>query len=280
MWKAPLSTSISGNEWGLFYSYLVTLNKGGRYQNNTVLGADMKLYAIFHKPTNFSDLIAPVEPIFAGEAANTAREGKLTDILTYEPRLLNSRWSELSAIYKIWREGPRSAVVGFCHYRRLFAFGTEQNTSEREQPIAVHTIPEHAGSFANFDLLENCKSGSIILPKPYRLAEPVFDHYCSGHNTNDWCWVMGKVSVNYPELIPHIIRQFGEYELYANNMFVMKWEWFDEICRIWFDVLTRFEAAVAPYRAGPYQNRDISFLAERIFDAWVKIQAICGCHDY
>jgi hypothetical protein len=277
MWKAPLDLAIRGTDWELFYSFLFTIKKQQFLKDDILLDSDVRVYAIFHTPTNFSNLIGPVKPIFAGEAAAAAaREGELTDILEHEPRLLNSRWSELSAVYKIWREGPRSAVVGFCHYRRLFAFDTGQNDSVRERPIAARTIPEHAGSFVSFDEAEKCKYGAIVLPRLLRLAEPVFDQYCSGHSTNDWCWVMSKLSVTYPELVPHITHQFSSYEMYANNMFITKWEWFDEICRIWFDVLKRFEATVSPYRAGPYQNRDISFLAERIFDAWVRYKQSMG----
>ena len=59
-----------------------------------------------------------IKPIFAGAAADLAASGALTDITEREARLPNERWSELSAYYKIWREGPRSEAVGFSSYRR------------------------------------------------------------------------------------------------------------------------------------------------------------------
>jgi hypothetical protein len=56
----------------------------------------------------------------------------------------------------------------------------------------------------------------------------------------------------------------------------MSWALFDEICTIWMDVLTRFADRHPERLVGAYQTRDLSFLSERIFDAWLRAKRASG----
>jgi hypothetical protein len=107
------------------------------------------------------------------------------------------------------------------------------------------------------------------LPKPEILDRTIFDHYHASHKINDLCLVHKILQEHFPELSDSIPIIFNSSELYANNMFITSCENFNEICQIWFKVLTIFESLVLNEIQNRYQARDISFLAERIFTIWI-----------
>jgi hypothetical protein len=67
-----------------------------------------------------------------------------------------------------------------------------------------------------------------------------------------------------------MLEDFTSPLLYCNNLFVMNWGLFDRLCETWFPVLQGWCARVDAGRASDYQDRDVSFLSERLFSAWVK----------
>ncbi len=77
---------------------------------------------VCHQPDRVEEL-AGLTPILVGEADASRNYAGLTDLLRDGSLLLNRRWSELSAIYKIWQDSPRCDAVGFYHYRRFLNFG-------------------------------------------------------------------------------------------------------------------------------------------------------------
>jgi hypothetical protein len=67
----------------------------------------------------------------------------------------------------------------------------------------------------------------------------------------------------------YVVAQSRDRRLYGNNMFIMRWADFDELCRFWFDCLFGIEAMLDALPAG-YQQRVLAFLSERIFDLHVR----------
>lgn len=234
-----------------------------------------RVYCVTHKGTA-PESLGNLVPIFAGPVAQDAPGGAVTDIPRVAPRLRNSRWSELSAMYRIWRDGQRTPVVGFCHYRRLFDFRPGVHEA-RETVIASAEMPAHANDFFDAAVIDSATADAIIVPPQVRLEEPsVWHQYCVVHDADDWCRILGKLSARHPHLVPYSLSQFDSPLLYANNMFILRWERFDELCRLWFDVLGEFEQEVPVHRGSAYQDRDVSFLAERLFDIWLRYRVDQG----
>ena len=199
-----------------------------------------------------------------------------TDILRDEPRLTNGRWSELSAYYKIWKEGPRSNIIGFCHYRRLFNFDAAASPG-RETVLSMEDLERHTNSFFDAHALEQVRRNAVIVARPCNLGQQtIWEQYASSHNIQDYCRVLNLVTRHYPELSPFITEHFSSNKLYANNLIITNWPIFDEMCTILFEILKEFERVVPRDRADIYQNRDISFLAERVFDLWLRHKQSTG----
>jgi hypothetical protein len=276
---------LAASEWDRNYSYLFEIEKNKKPAGSPVPTPGKKmmvasgrhssaLYAVFHKDMD-SSYLNGITPLYAGDVAEKMGHGYLTDRLVHSSSLLNSRWSELSAVFKIWKEGPRTDIIGFTHYRRFFNFnkmaGSDtlkiQSTLFKEQCL---------GDIYNHDYCEGLLHDGIAVANPCVLDQTIWYQYGDCHNSNDWCWVLSKLSRDYPFLLPYALEQFDSSSLFAYNMFITNWEKFEELCSLWFDILLEFEAQVPYGRSNSYQNRDIGFMAERIFDIWIRYKKSSG----
>ena len=181
----------------------------------------------------------------------------------------NRRWSELSAIYKIWQEGPKSDVVGFCHYRRYFNF-SNPSYSNPTNGIDRATLIELGRDLIDNQQLDCINDSSCITTKEIEVGNNVFEQYAECHNVSDYLDMFKIVAINNPYLTKYMAQHFSRSTMYAWNMFILSWNNFDELCRLWFGVLGTFATLVDWPRRDHYQDRDVSFLAERLFDAWIR----------
>ena len=299
--KASAGAAIEAGRSDGFYSYMFTIHKavseststsqpdsqfyvsgqaprimGGTRDGTGLLqqASSAALYCVQHRAGKAPDL-GPVTHVYAGLAANSAPTGSITDIPATVPPLDNGRWSELSAMYRIWQDGPRSTIIGFCHYRRLFAFNVIANDS-RERVVNRADLAELTPHFYDIGAIAQAEGDTIIVPQPIVLNTTVWLQYGLIHYPQDWCIILGILSRNYPKLLPYALSHFESPQLYANNMFIMRWDRFDDLCTLWFSVLGEFVQRVPPDRGSLYQNRDVAFLAERLFDIWLKQQVAYG----
>jgi hypothetical protein len=58
--------------------------------------------------------------------------------------------------------------------------------------------------------------------------------------------------------------------LYANNMFILKNEHFQEFMSWWFDILFEFEHRIELKNYTDYQKRILGFIAERLLTVWFR----------
>lgn len=282
--KAINEAPIVDSEWDLYYSFLFSIDakstaekihrKSSLRPNNFTNDGSIKIYSAFHIPIplgHFGD----ISPLAIGDIAPSFADSTYpTDILNDGTRLNNTRWSELSGIFKVWKEIP-SAYVGFCHYRRVFDLRFEREISERTTCISLEQLPNNLMHFGNH-FLSLLNDDSIFLPKPIIFDTTIFDQYHSYHKVNDLCLIIKILEDEFPELYKFTSVIFESNELYANNMFITSWENFDELCQIWFRVLSIFESIPKNKDANRYQTRDISFLAERIFTIWIHYKKAKG----
>ena len=282
-YKNPFEAPIAESDWDHFYSYGICVHKDipiplpRAYQAaasgnvDAVERGKLGVYAACHDLSLLDDF-GKITPLFTGASASQVGSHALTDILSSGRRLQNNRWSEMSGVYKVWQEGPKTDVVGFCHYRRFFDFSS-LDVDRYRSVIKKSEVAACNKNFLHEDVLRYCLGGSVILPFPYQLEQTPFQQYAFCHNANDLCKIVSLMSKKTPELLPYTDNIFNGNNFYSYNMFIMQWELFDELCKVWFGLLLEFEEMIPAGRASDYQNRDISFLAERIFDVWIRYAA-------
>jgi len=148
--------------------------------------------------------------------------------------------------------------------------------SKRETEVTYQSAELLTDAFFDCSYLDALDENTIVCAMPIELPQDNWDLYAACHNSNDLCIIINIISERNPELIPFLSEFLSSRRLYANNMFAMPWCIFDELCSFWFDLLKGFENQVMGERASNYQNRDISFLSERVFDLWLRYKKSKG----
>jgi len=270
------------NAWHKLARYSQIKPSGQPFQTGaTLTPSGQPVYAVYHKSFPVSHL-GPIIPVFTGDLAMSHAKTDLTDICIEAEQLPNRRWSELSAIYKIWTEGPKTPIVGFCHYRRLFDF-TDYRDQEHRSPLAREAkvtaadLANGSRKIYDADLISSVRDGTkIIVAKPHDTTNSIFEHYCEHHNTSDYLELITQCSATKNPLLPFFLEQFSDHFLFANNLFILSWGLFSELCGFWFGILLPFAAKFPDRLSGQYQHRDVAFLSERVFDAWIRYRKQLG----
>ena len=173
---------------------------------------------------------------------------------------MNPAWSELVAIYNIWRTKRKSEHIGINHYRRQF------------EPERLPNI------------------GECCCYAKYNFGDTILDHYGKCHHREDL-----QAVINYIETNSTPNNKYSHYlkthtTLLGNMCFVMTWYDFNDMCEwlfpILFDVQDLLigktysdsirlklwrEKAVRDFgeERADYQMRTISFIGERLVSAWI-----------
>jgi hypothetical protein len=234
-----------------------------------------RIYVVNHLPDGGNEQVRGLTPIYVGPAAASAPPDQLTDVLRDGRRLDNRRWSELSAIFKIWQDGPVSDIVGFCDCRRYFDFGSARlfrNINCIGQ-AEINSIPSNV---FDYDKVLIVNDRAAIVPKEMHFTKNVYDQFCENHASSDYLLVLKLALFNYPEIAKYMVEQFNRTTLYACNQFILSWHDFDQLCNFWFGILEKFCDLRSWPREDSYQSKDAGFLAERLFDAWIRFKRDSG----
>jgi hypothetical protein len=78
------------------------------------------------------------------------------------------------------------------------------------------------------------------------------------------------INKKYPDYIEALHEVLSGNILYANNMFILKNEHFQEFMTWWFDVLFEFERSIDVSKYTGYQQRILGFIAERLLNVWFR----------
>lgn len=224
-----------------------------------------------HIPGKPGPHIPGITNICAGRASDHALPYAITDISPHGERLSNEYYSEMSAMWRVWKHGPKSDIVGWCQYRRYFWFGPNPVIyNGLFAGLDLSTLNLFKENFIPQNLPNLANSKTFTVGQGMRVGSNVYDMYVACHHKQDYLDYLKIVSQDYPHLMPFMIDQFSSDLLYGCDMFISTWEIFDEICSIWFPSLDKFIAGRTRIHEDDYQNRAPSFLSERVFTAWVQ----------
>jgi hypothetical protein len=165
-------------------------------------------------------------------------EGVLTDDTGDNISARNQQFCELTALYWIWKQAKED-IVGLVHYRRHFTLPENWQARMRENHV------------------------DVILPIPLYVAPSLEGNFRKRHDPSDWDYLMEywkqKDFAEYQEA-----DRFFQSNLYSPcNMFIMKREVLDDLCKWLFPMLF----AVAEHggtKEDTYLNRYPGFISERL----------------
>ena len=244
----------------------------------------LKVYVFYYKKGSNLNLDQIYHPIMAGNAlleTTTEIPGDNTgDSISSK----NKYFSELTGIYWVWKN-TRHEITGACHYRRYF---TAQPEPFIYRLIRMLYFP--AGLYKKrFGLIYTNNSKlflpriinqkeiefllrkyDAILPQARRLKYTVETHFKRYHDIYDLKLIESILNEKHPEYLEAFRDVLKGKRLYANNMFILKDEHFQEFMTWWFDVLFEFERRIDVTKYTNYQQRILGFIAERLLNVWFR----------
>ena len=194
----------------------------------------------------------------------------------------NKHYSELTGLYWVWKNTNQD-IIGSCHYRRYFSSKPEPFIYKLKRllyiPIGIYKkryglIYTNNTSYflpriinrEEIEVLMN--EYDAILPKARKLKYTVEEHYRRYHNINDLKIVESILSQKYPDYVDSFHTLLKSKRLYANNMFILRNNHFQEFMAWLFDIIFEFEKQVDMNQYKGYQERIIGFIAERLLSLW------------
>lgn len=171
---------------------------------------------------------------------------------------LNKYYCEMTAIYWVWKNIHNVDYVSIEHYRRVF-LKNKFNIFFYEF-LDKKTIEK---IFCKYD---------IILPRKHHFKKNIYQHYDDNHYIDDINLVREIVSKKYKDYLKTFDLYFSQNDSTLFNMCIMSKKSFDEYCEFAFSILDDVYKGIKEniILRDSYQQRAIGFLAERLFNVWIR----------
>lgn len=252
--------------------------------------SDIKIYIFYYKNDPVLNTDHIYQPIMAGNALLSGNNLIPGDDTGENISNKNPFYSELTGIYWIWKN-TKQDITGSCHYRRFFTAQPEPFLYRLKRmlyyPAGLHkkrhgliytgNTTLFAPRILNHHEIQNLLNKyDAVLPQARKLKYSVETHYHRYHNGKDLNIIESVLSEKYPDFLNAFHTVLQGKRLYANNMFILKDEHFQEFMQWWFDVLFEFERRIDLNHYTDYQKRILGFIAERFLNVWfMKKQLNC-----
>jgi hypothetical protein len=242
----------------------------------------IKIYIFYYKPGSLFNLERIYHPVMSGNAFLNGQSLISGDDTGENISLKNPYYSELTGIYWVWKNTMQE-ITGCCHYRRYFTAKPEPILYKLKRllyfPAGLYRKRIgliYTGNTEYFvpRILNRHEIESLlikhdaILPQARKLKYSVKTHYRRYHNNNDLNILETIFLEKYPEYLDAFRAVLEGKRIYANNMFILKDEYYQEFMNWWFEMLFEFERKIDISQYTEYQKRIFGFIAERLLNVW------------
>jgi hypothetical protein len=244
----------------------------------------LKIYVFYYKKGPVLELNHVYQPVMAGKSLIEAKTEIPGDDLGDNISFKNKYYSELTGIYWVWKN-TRQDITGSCHYRRFFTARPEPFIYQLKRllyfPIGLYkkrfgliytndTKLFISRIISQKEIEELLRKYDAILPQARQLKYTVETHFKRYHDINDLALIEMIIKEKHPGFLEAFHEILNGKSLYANNMFILKNQHFQEFMAWWFDILFEFERRIDKSKYFGYQQRIFGFIAERLLNVWFR----------
>ena len=247
----------------------------------------VKIFAFYYKNTPVLIQDDMYYPVMAGNelVGSTSIQGDDTGDNISDK---NKNYSELTGIYWVWKN-MKEDIIGSCHYRRYFTAKPEPFLYKFKRllyrPIGLYKkrygliytgntsyfLPKILGKEEVCRLMDKYDA---ILPQARKLKYTVKVHYSRYHDIKEIEVLESIIAQKYPDYAEAFQTVLNSKRLYANNMFILHDNRYQEFMHWWFDILFEFEHQIKISQFTGYQERVLGFIAERLLNVWFAKQQL------
>lgn len=277
---------IAGDKFDLPYSLFIAIDKEPKKETNPsdallsrLLATELPvkenadnesigLYVISHVPFSLSSDLSKCNILYTRPIEADGSNQQVI-VPSSNEEIENWRYSEISGISHILRTSGDIPILGVNHYRRFFVYDTDIDAEKIT--IKPGEFSHYAGKTQDYGFIrKQLRSFDMILPRQFNLTRSNFEHYAMSHSADDYLVMLNIITERWPHLYTACTESVASHELHAYNMVVAKRELFSEIFDFVIAVLAIARERIAPHPVDDYQRRDLSFLAERVFDIYIR----------
>lgn len=242
----------------------------------TGVSSKLKILVCCHKqselPRNDSNIFLPIH---VGAAISTQNLGiQRDDELNGEKcdniSEKNKSYCELTALYWAWKNikkiYPDIEYVGLNHYRRFFNFDNVFARDWNRKPI--NDVVNYKINYAQLSKFLSNDFGILAKKKiyPYSIAVD----YSVSHVSDDLRILAEIVKERYNDYYPQFIKFFYCNNKLAHfNMFIWKYDDFDNYCNWLFSILFEAEKRIDISNYSDVQKRIWGYMAERLLNVYI-----------
>lgn len=246
--------------------------------------SNIKIYVVgfdrFGAPP--SDIFVPIQ---AGKNISLNQFDVLGDNTGDNISDLNPVYAEMTAMYWVWKNAPKSDYVGFFHYRRYLDFSGRPVISNSDFSFSdFGPLTMRRYGWSDEKIRSYVDKYDIIAPPLDKIGNPqdnyksscsIYEQYLCYHVGRDIDLMIEeakKRSSNSDDIEEAFQRHFATF----NHVYVMKWELFEEYMTWAFGILEAVRPKIALtepiYAKGQVQSRAMGYLGERLFNAFLTIK--------
>jgi hypothetical protein len=244
---------------------------------------ETRIFVFHYKPNVIMAKATEYIHIWAGKNGAKEYPGFTGDDLGDNISDKNAYYSELTGLYWVWKNTDAD-IVGSCHYRRYFTTSKFPLSYKLKQLLYYPTglLRKRRGLIYTLNLKyweskiisgdtvkEILNSVDAILPVEKKFKYSVEEHYRRYHNINDLVLVEKILTKRYPDYLKAYKKVMSGNTMFANNMFIFKWNKFDKLMQWLFSILFEFEKEISLDNYSGYQERIFGFLSERLITVWI-----------
>lgn len=180
----------------------------------------------------------------------------------------NKSYCELTGLYWAWKNLPKFDYIGLCHYRRYFDFTSKLSLKDSKNKL---TKQFNKTALSNIDADKILKNCDIILVKPKSYSYNLRIDYSVCHLSKDFYLLADVIDDLYPDYSEAFLDVMeNNNRLSHYNMFLSRYEIFDQYCKWLFDILEEVEKRIDISGYNSVQKRIFGYMAERLLLVFVK----------
>lgn len=222
------------------------------------------------------------KPIRVGKALSRLYTPHLGDDTGDSISSQNQDYAELTALYWAWKNDRESEYIGLNHYRRLFVFDNnlESTGSIFSDRIVCHHLDNDSVAkygWNRTNLKQLLDGNDIVLARPYIVdchegaPKNVKENFVGWHGADAWHLMRTVIKKHFPEYLSHVDMSGQSESLSLCNLLIMRRHFLDDYCSLLFSFLNIFmNYPDRPRYDHVNTKRMPAFIAERFLNAYIS----------
>ena len=206
-------------------------------------------------------------PVQGGKAVSTIDLGIQGDDTGENISHKNARYAELTVLYWAWKNQKKADYIGLCHYRRYFKFSRLPFRDVKIMPVEKFLSAKDT----EFNPDKHLGKYDIILAKPFFSSYPIHFDMLLAISNYDFSLLKDIINNSFHDYYDSFCYVMDSNIFYHCNMFITKWEIFNDYSEWLFAVLDELEKVIPCSEYPPHGNnsRYIGYHGEFLLNVYV-----------